>query len=180
MNTRPRWYQKAKPVRNKKWSAEEKTRVYTMRVLEHKKVTDIIATFHGLVTPTQVYNIVRMMKNTIRGRCFRCGRKLRSREKIKTRSEQIDHLCSQCKRKVQEYKTSLRESALKRGLCGSCHKNKTLPGFTSCRSCLSITYRRRIAKGKCGFCGERPISKKSASLCRTCMEINRQRARSYN
>lgn len=162
---RPEWYTNITMKKNRSWTASEKKKVYHMRVMKNKGVDDIVVAFNGTVTKTQVYNVIRMMKKAAKNRCFKCGDLLKNG--YQTNKPQLCHKCSS---KTQEYKNQLRQNAIKEGLCAVCHKKKAIPGYKTCKYCLSATYRRRIANGICGSCGKRPISGKSISQCATCLK----------
>jgi len=162
---RPKWYTTSPTRKNRSWTEREKKKIYTMRVLKNSGISDIIISFNGTVSKTQVYNIVRMMKKAAKNRCFKCGGILPSNS-----YSNVPKLCSVCSSKTKEYKEKLRNDALKKGLCAVCHKKKVIPGYKTCKSCLSATYRRRIANGVCGTCGKRPIARKSISQCSYCLK----------
>jgi transposase-like protein len=201
---RKSWYLgDVKEKENRSWTTSEKIRVYALR--QYNPVEDIAKMFD--TNTNQVYNIARMVKKGLEGRCYRCGRpnepKLVERSSIEKRAYEIFltgsqdaktnwdqaekelqleagySLCSQCKETLVKYKRKLRRHALKKGLCGYCHKRKVVEGRKACIRCLSATHRRREKIGLCGACGKNPIANKGGALCEGCLEQDRIRTTNY-
>jgi len=171
---RPAWYLKdVKEKEKRDWTTQEVKMVYTLRK-KHKLTPVDIAYMFG-VSITQIHNITRLATKAHKKRCFICGHELCQTD-IKKHKGKYIKACSKCIKKQNEYKRKRRNEALKEGKCGYCGKYKVIPGYTSCKKCISATYRRRYTQNLCGRCGKHPIYKKrSIALCKQCLEKNRQK-----
>ncbi len=177
MAERPSWYlDGVKEKKNYEWTTEEKRQVYTFRNKD-KIPAEIVAKIFG-VTVTQIYNITRITRKAYKSQCFICGNKL-SKEDMEKNKGKFIKACSTCKMFAKEYKRRRRNKFLKKGLCGYCETNPRLPGQTSCKKCISQSYRRRYQLGLCGRCGKYPIADGSTTLCKKCREKNKERAKIY-
>ena len=171
------WYlKKVKPTTYFSWTPEMRVGIYTMRVNDGLSIPEIQSSVEERVgrrpNKTRIHNVIRMMRKNIKRCCFRCGAHVRSK---KPRGHLL--VCKSCKLQLKEYKKALREKKLSNNLCGVCGQNDVENGYTYCRSCISITYRRRIKKGLCGWCGEKPIVKGSKAMCADCLEIDKLKGR---
>jgi len=174
-------------MKNKLWNENEKNLIFSLRK-NNISIPEIINTLKKKmgkkfpvkkITKIRIYNSIRISRKRFKDCCFRCGKKLTIEDKKSYREGSIEFLCLKCKKYVSEYKKELRRKAMKRGLCGTCQKNKALFGYAVCRFCLSATYRRRIKSGLCGICGLKPLSKDSISQCDKCLEKNRKQYHLY-
>jgi hypothetical protein len=161
----PDYLTSVKAKENRDWSDKDKIRVYTLR--DDHQAKEIARMFN--TTVNQVYNITRIVKNSLNDQCYHCGNALSKKEKAA--SEKLNQLCTRCKKESQDHKKRLRNKALKHGLCGYCHKRKVIKGKKACVKCLSASYRRRQQQGLCGICGKHPAIKGGA-LCRKCLDTN--------
>jgi hypothetical protein len=168
MSKQSPWYlTEVKEKENKTWTDAEKIRVYTLRQdFQAKEIANIFKT-----TVNQVYNITRIVKNSLESRCYHCSNPL-TEEEIKS-SDGLVKACKKCKKEAMTYKRGLRNRALKLDLCGYCGKRKIVKGKKACKKCLSASYRRRQAVGLCGICGKNPVAHKGGSLCNKCLDTNR-------
>lgn len=156
---------------NREWSDREKLKIYTLR---KKGVTAQEVARKFKTTVIHIYNITRLTKKGLKNECYICGHKLTEKEK---RQRGLIKVCFKCKKSSYKYKHKRRIRALKHGLCGVCGINPVIPGYKSCKECISATYRRRIQKGLCGHCGKKPINKKSGCLCTQCLIKNKLKQR---
>lgn len=174
---RPDWYlEGVKKIERDQWTIGAIEQVYTLRNDYNEpavKVADIFG-----VEVNQVYNMTRLARRAHRKECFICGRKL-SKKDMEISKKKFIKACTNCKEKAQEYKKERREAALEKGLCSYCEKEKVIPGKTSCKKCISATYRRRYKKGLCGRCGKSSIDENSNTLCHTCIKKSKKRAQTY-
>lgn len=161
---RPAWYLKPPPEKHQKWDAEKRINIAILR--EEGTSPELLAKAYG-TNKVVIYNQTRVGRCSLNGVCFRCRRPLKKKKPGKP------ELCNQCKEIIREYKRKYRKKAQKIDYCTACGSRKALPGHRYCKNCLSISYRRRIKKGICGVCGERPIAKNSFSMCYTCLKNNR-------
>lgn len=189
---RPAWYldpEEIRQYRNTRWSPEDRKLIHRLRVREERPIEDIIQVMarrlgvhpaSQYVTRTKIHNQVRISRAAMKGLCIQCRRELRP-EDIKANENRNDlKLCVRCMNERSNLKEILRTKAIKRGLCGVCHRRKVLRGRTECKKCLSYVQRMRILKGLCGSCGKHPINKsRSKALCNDCMETNNKRGREY-
>jgi len=202
---RKSWYfGEVKEKENRSWTTSEKVRIYTLR--QYNPVENIAEMFNTNIN--QVYNITRMVKRGLEGRCYHCGNLTEPRpvehDEIQKRAYEIHvktgsqdatanwnqaekelqleagyGLCGRCTKKLVKYKRNLRKHALERGLCGYCHKRKVVEGKKACIKCLSATHRRREKIGLCGACGRNPIANKEGALCKECLEQDKIRTTNY-
>lgn len=171
---RPKWYLKSiQTKKNREWSNADKHRIYTLR--ERKMPVTLIAHKYGAHV-IQIYNIIRIMRQAAKKQCFICGHKLTPEELDKNKKRLIK-ACDLCKKKSQLYKKKRRKRVLKQGLCGYCETKKALPGQSSCKKCISATYRRRYKQGLCGRCGRYPIKEGVTTQCYSCNEESNKKAR---
>ena len=100
--------------------------------------------------------------------------------------------CSECRKKISDYRKSTRKFDIENGLCTRCHKEYATPGKKMCEVCAVIdnSYPRkkkseeclerdkindklrqqeRIKNGMCAKCGKHAISKGSTRLCLDCL-----------
>ena len=174
---RPEWYldiKQIKEIENHNWTSTEMRQVYTLRKtykLSAKKIADRFG-----IRVTQVYNTTRLVKRSYNKECFMCGHKL-SEEDIGKNKGKFIKACTKCKSESLTYKKERREEFLSKGLCGCCETEKVIPGQTSCKKCISATYRRRYLKNLCGRCGKHPITSESTTLCFFCTEKNKKRSK---
>ena len=176
---RPEWYTTmVKPKEYRTWTKEEKIRIYTLRE-QSDYDTNEIARIMG-ATKTQIDNQLRMARKAKKKECRCCGRPLSPKELMEIRRKGVfGGMCHSCKEASSEYKKNLRETALEHGMCGVCGKRPAIKNHTSCKLCISATHRRRYIQGLCGKCGKNPIAHGSISLCKSCIIVNRKRAREY-
>ena len=173
---RPKWYLKRIKERTQRsWTEEEKLKIYTLR---QKKVPPSVIARRFRATITQIYNITRMMNKAVNDKCFVCGKKFPI-EEVKSPRKKAIRACESCKKKSIKYKRLRREKLNKKGLCGYCGRKKVVPGFKSCKDCISLTYRRRYIVNLCGRCGKHPIHKSSKTQCFTC-KVKSRRASEAN
>jgi hypothetical protein len=173
---RPSWYKQTKFIRSKKnhsWTETEVKQVYTLRV-QRLPVDKIIRKLNLKVNRVQVYNVLRMLRKSRKGKCFQCGTGLTEGEWV-VQQNSLFKKCHKCQEKSSVYKKEKRQENLKEGKCSCCGNAPALKGKTTCIYCLSSTHRRRLADGLCGTCGNNPISKNSITLCEPCLELNRTR-----
>jgi hypothetical protein len=177
---RPYWYVHPRFIRKKTrhtWTNSERKEIYTLRI----KGLSIDAIIQKLklknLSRIPVYNVIRDETNLRKGKCS-CGAILTAKEKSK-QEKNVSIKCNTCLKKNSIFKKNLRREYLRKHLCGICGKRKTMPGYTTCRLCLSPDYRRSYAQGLCGRCHTKPISKHSKSFCDSCLEINRKKTRKY-
>jgi hypothetical protein len=176
---RPDWYmQKIEKSKKHSWKISDFTQVYTLRVAppaDQKVPVGQVRKILGKkctrkISKIDVYNLTRQSKAILSDRCMRCGNDLTDKDKRTKKTNRLLFLCTKCKEITTKLKEKRRKSFLKGGMCGVCGKRKTLPGRTSCVSCISMTYRRRNKKGLCGTCGANPIAKRSLCHCTACLE----------
>lgn len=173
---RPSWYlSEIKEKENKDWTITEMVKVYTMRVEEDIPVERVASKLK--VSKCQIHNITRMMRKAVHGHCYKCNTTLTEEEMISKKPNRIIHLCFKCRKKLKKYKKKLRESFLKKGLCGYCGIRKKLKNRGSCKLCLSATNRRRERVGLCALCGKNPIRNDhpNGALCIICAEKMREK-----
>jgi hypothetical protein len=174
-----KWYTDPKYIkkrRNYSWTTKQKEKIYSLR-LSGMSIPNIIKRLNINVKPTQVYNILRIMKKWKLKVCWQCGSKLSYKEKKNRHSA----LCFNCQKKNTLLNKKLRDIRKRKGLCIYCTDPKavSVKGKMSCKSCLSITARRRNLLGLCARCN-RPISKKSLTLCYTHLKKNRLKIKPQN
>lgn len=172
--TRPNWYLKnVKDIERHNWSTREMGLIYTLKKTHNLPAIRVAKSFD--ISVVQVYNVTRLVTRAYRRECFMCGKKLSETDLEKNKGKFIK-ACIECKNKSMIYKRERRKVALKKGLCGYCERAKVIPGHTSCKKCISATYRRRYNKDLCGRCGKYPITSGSTTLCQRCTEENRKRS----
>lgn len=162
-------------LKNRDWKEEEVQFLLKLRD-EDLSIAEIIDKFQyvygDLLTKNQVHNQLRMGRKKRRGRCYICDKPVTLRAR-QSRKKRKTFLCSSCKIKTGYYKKGLRDTSLRRKLCGVCRKRVPEPGHKSCNKCRSATHRRRVAQGLCGTCGKNPIDQsRSKTLCTTCLDKN--------
>ena len=195
------WYMDEKVIKQKRqfrWTLEERTTLYDLRVKKNKSIAEIqkyfrkknrIPLYLGPDDPndkfsrTRLHNQIRMVRSAFAGLCHKCRSPLTKadlrRLNRRDREDPSMGLCLECTTEVSDYKKERRDSALKLGLCPICVTDKVVKGHTMCKGCLSASHRRRYVKGLCGKCGEKPLSKKSIALCDDCLEENRTASKLY-
>lgn len=105
--------------------------------------------------------------------------------------------CSECRKKMSEYRKATRQFDIENGLCTRCHKEYATPGKKMCEVCAvkdnsyprkakteeqlkhdRVNYKKRqeerIKKGLCAKCGKHAISKGSTRLCIDCLIKDRK------
>ena len=174
---RPAWYLKISDRVNRDWTRKERNNILTMRNkkgLSIKEISDIMD-----VTPNQINNCLRIMRKSLEGRCYTCGRKLTESDKkleVPQRSKKDFFLCKKCKEEKSEYKKKRRKDFKTLGKCAACGKYKPLKNRVSCSKCVSSAHRRRYKEGLCGRCGVRPLAHNSKAFCNICLKRNRVHA----
>ena len=172
---RPKWYLKeVKEIENYNWTTAEMKLIYTLRKkcnFSAKRVADKLG-----IRVVQVYNATRLVKRSYKKECFMCGHKLSEMDLNKNKGKFIK-ACTNCREKSLTYKKERREGFIKKGICGCCETEKVIPEHTSCKKCISATYRRRYLQNLCGRCGKHPITSESTTLCSFCTEKNKKRSK---
>ena len=170
---RPIWYAKSQFIRKKRnhsWSEDELKKIFSLRV-QRVPVDLIIQKLRLDVKRTQIYNVLRMMKKSRKGRCIQCNQLLTVAELAEQEKNKFK-VCAKCREENHGYKKRKRDENSEKGLCACCGTRPPLKGKKTCLLCLSYTHRRRIANGLCGACGKRPLSKNSIALCNVCLGVN--------
>ena len=177
---RPVWYTQNQFIRRKKnhsWTEKEIKQVFTLRS-KKVPVEKIILDLKLDVRKVQVYNILRMLKKSLRNKCFQCGTDL-TMEVILNQHSKLFKKCPECQNKDFLSKNFKRQENLKQGKCVCCGINPPLENKKSCVYCLSQTHRHRIVEGFCGACGKFKIDPSSKALCTHCLEANRIKVKNY-
>jgi len=189
---RPDWYLDPRYIRqpqNTHWSAADRELIHEMRVVREVPIDQImqamaqrlgVSLASNLVTRTKIHNQIRISRAVVKGLCHRCRRKLHPEDLMANENRGDQKLCVHCIQSDSLYKSTRRNKAIKRGLCGVCQRRKVLRGRTECKICLSYVQRIRILKGLCGSCGKHPINKsRSKALCNRCLTESNKRGREY-
>jgi hypothetical protein len=198
---RKTWYLDKKDLRPRtqfKWTFEERTMLYDLRVVKGMSIPEIQKYLRKInnvsvrlgpdnskdkFSRTRLHNQIRMAKGTVKGLCYRCRSRLTAKDlkriNLKSKEDPSLGLCQSCADETSGYKKTRRENALQEGLCPICAKRKVDIGHTTCKKCLSASHRHRYIKGLCGKCGKKPIAKNSISLCRGCLKENKRSSKVY-
>lgn len=193
LNRKPFYLDEIRPYQSTrfKWSDKDKELLLHMRVKQGLTVKEIqsklkeinnIPEGSDVLGITAIHNQIRIGRAQANSLCYHCREPLTRKEKIyNTKHKRSTKICFKCFNGTSDYKRSRRLSNIKKGYCGLCGEKPKLNGYTYCSSCLSYTYRHRISNGICGVCGRAPIHKKrSASMCKNCLGVNKERAQYYN
>jgi transposase-like protein len=160
---KPAWYLKdVKEKENRDWPYEDKLSIYYL--CKNHPVAEVAHKFNA--TKTQIHNITRLTRKSLKQQCYHCGDPLTEEEAIAHKGSLIK-ACNKCKVAFFQYKKERRDRALKQHMCGICRAQPVLKGHTACKNCISSTYRRRIRDGLCGKCGKEAI--KEGALCKRCL-----------
>ena len=173
-------------TRNHNWTRPELNKVYTMRVVRNKPVSAIIEKLKIDVRKTQVYNMIRLLRNNRKNKCFQCS-SLLTKQELELQKSWHFKRCGNCKKANEKRKQRIKKKNLERKLCVICGKNpirrrntgvRSVDHSDICTHCLSYTYRRHVLNGVCGVCGRNPIDRKrSIGLCGSCLDRNAGYAR---
>jgi hypothetical protein len=152
-----------KSKENHSWSEKEREQIY---ILKDRCSAAELAKLYG-TTVNQIHNLCQQMKKKYLNKCFRCGHKMTPEERKVCKG--VIKACAKCKKAMHDYKSRLRNEALKAGKCEYCRTRKVLPRHTGCSLCLSATHRRRNLVGLC-ICGKEPVRFLGASLGKKCLK----------
>lgn len=170
---RQAWYlEEVSKKKNREWTTSEKMSIFTMRLNNHS-ASEIASKYRASIS--QVYNVVRLVRKGLKNECYMCGEPLTKKELLANKKSFIK-ACTKCKRKASDYKKDIRKKAEDAHLCIYCTERPAIPGHKSCPNCISLTHRRRYAKGLCGQCGKKPIGKNKLALCEPCAKETRIKA----
>ena len=175
---RPSWYvdqNQIRQVQNHRWTPQEIKQIYALRIAGYS-IKTIIEKMRLPVGAVPLYNVIRMMRKRLQGKCLQCGEKLTEEELLQ---ESSFPRCGKCLKKNLEMKREIRLKYQRKGLCAVCGKRAPIIGKMACKQCLSFSHRNRYVRGLCGKCGERPISPNSIALCTHCLKENREYTSAY-
>ena len=174
------WYRNPAHIRQKTnhlWNRKEVQTIFTLRSRGFL-INQIIEKMGLDVGKIQVYNVIRRLRKSLQNKCFQCGKPLSEKESVELKGKLFKH-CSKCRKRNTAYKEVLRQKKIRIGVCVCCGEKKALENKTTCKKCLSPTYRERITKGICGICGKHPLDENSISMCPTCLRKNRNNSKNY-